>query len=89
MGTHGSLDFPNLTLWKSVSGESCWNNPIKATELSTDKDDAYINQLLQFGEVIRGDAVPRISAEDATATLRATLAVYESATTGSKVQLRN
>jgi len=89
MGTNGSLDFPNLTLWKSTTGENCWNNNIAATEFTTETDDAYVNQMLHFGEVIRGEALPRISAQDATATLRATLAVYESAATGSRVHLRN
>jgi len=88
-GTEGSLDFPNLTLWKSVEGESCWNNNIVPSPLEINHEDAYIQQLSHFSDVIRGNAEPRVSAEDATATLRATLAVYESASTGCRVNLNH
>lgn len=88
MGTKGSLDFPNLTLWKSTSGDSNWTNELLATEFASEKEDAYINQLTHFVDVIRGDASPRVSAKDATATLRATLAVYESAASGTRIDLK-
>lgn len=88
MGTEGSLDFPNLTLWKSVSGESNWTNEIVATDIPHAQQDAYIMQLAHFAQVIQGNEIPLVSAQDATDTLRATLAVYESATKGSRVNLR-
>lgn len=87
MGTEGSLDFPNLTLWKSGTDVCDWSSEFVATTFSKRVEDAYVNQLAHFGDVIRGNVSPRISATDATATLRATLAVYESAKTGARITL--
>lgn len=89
MGTKGSLDFPNLTLWKSDNEVCDWSSELVATEFAGDIRDPYVSQLSHFVDVIRGDALPRISARDATATLRATLAVHESAETGLRISLRD
>ena len=89
MGTEGSLDFPNLNLWKSKSGESCWNNIIVGEPLDSQIEDAYIQQLMHFADVINGECAPRVSAKDATATLQATLAVYKASETGRRVELTN
>ncbi|OED41860.1 oxidoreductase [Chromatiales bacterium (ex Bugula neritina AB1)] len=86
-GTEGALEFPNLKLWKSTGGESCWTNPLIADPLGGELEDAYINQLTHFAAVIDGREAPRIDAQDATDTLRATLAVYEAAASGSRVLL--
>lgn len=87
MGTEGSLDFPNLTLWKSGNSVCDWSSEFVAANLSDDKEDAYVSQLAHFVNVIHGTELPRISATDATATLRATLAVHESAKSGTRVNL--
>ena len=42
-------------------------------------EDAYTAQLLHFCRVIKQEETPRITAKDATKTLAATLAVFESA----------
>ena len=85
IGTTGSLEFPNLQLWKSAGADGHWNTPIHSTPLGGELEDAYINQLNHFADVITGRASPRIDAQDATDTLRATLAVYEAAKTGCRV----
>jgi len=87
MGTEGSLDFPNLTLWKSSDNKSDWSSELVATALVTSFEDAYVKQLSHFCEVIRGEQLPLISAFDATETLRATLAVYASANSGKRVEM--
>jgi len=87
MGTEGALDFPNLKLWKSSTSDNNWTTPFSAEQLGGELEDAYINQLAHFAAVIRGDETPRISAQDATDTLRATLTVYEAAATGSRIEL--
>ena len=87
IGTKGSLEFPNLKLWTTEDGDGNWNTPISATPLGGELEDAYINQLNHFAAVIAGHDSPRIDAQDATDTLRATLAVYEAAKTGSRVVL--
>lgn len=87
MGTEGALEFPNLKLWKSAGGDSNWTTPLSAQPLGGELEDAYINQLTHFAAVISGDEAPCINAQDATDTLRATLAVYEAATSGRRVEL--
>ena len=52
---------------------------MKMEEKSVPLEDAYIAQCLHFCGVIRGEELPRITAEDATKTLAATLAVFDSA----------
>jgi len=89
MGTEGSLDFPNLTLWKSDNRVCDWGSELVATNFAGDRVDAYVTQLSHFANVILGKELPRISASDAAETLRATLAVHESAKNGIRVNLEN
>ena len=86
MGTEGSLEFPKLKLWSSDAKPE-WRTPLKARELVGAMEDAFINQINHFDQVIQGRAEPRISAQDATDTLRATLAVYEAAKSGRRIDL--
>lgn len=87
MGTKASLDFPNLTLWRHENCRGSWNDKIAAEPLELELGDAFIRQIEHFGAVIRGMQQPRISAGDATRTLKATLAVYEAADEGRRVVL--
>ena len=86
MGTKASLEFPKLRLWSSEASPE-WRSPLKVSELSGAMEDAFVNQINHFNEVILGKAEPRVSAQDATDTLRATLAVYEAATSGKRIDL--
>ena len=52
---------------------------MKMEEKPVPLEDAYIAQCLHFCGVIRGEEKPRINAEDASKTLAATLAVFDSA----------
>ena len=85
MGTEAALEFPNLKLWNSATGEPEWRNDLQAIELPRELGDPYVNQLRHFAEVIRGSALPCVDARDATDTLRCILAVYESAKSGKRV----
>ena len=87
IGTEGSLEFPNLKLWKSVVGDNDWTDELAAENLGGELEDAYINQISHFADVINGHVPPRISAQDASDTLKATLAVLEAAKTGTRVLL--
>ena len=49
--------------------------------------DPYIEQIAHFVRVIEGAEAPLVSAEDATRTLQATLAVAESARLGQTITL--
>ena len=87
MGTKAALDFPNLTLWSHDEGESGWNQPTRPHPVEHGLGDAFAAQCRHFCAVIRGDEAPRITAADARETLRATLAVFDAAESGSRVML--
>lgn len=84
-GTKGALDFPNLRLWQSDDAAPSWMSVKSATDVETEMTDAYIAQIDHFAQVIAGTASPRITAEDARATLRVTQAVLEAARSGRRV----
>jgi predicted dehydrogenase len=72
------LEFPNLKIW-TPDGNPDWNHLMKVEERPVPLEDAYLAQCRHFCGVIRGEEEPRITAEDASKTLAATLAVFESA----------
>jgi len=87
MGTEGALDFPNLTRWHSGELKPEWRNEVSASEIKNTLEDAYIMQLEHFARVISGEEPPRVGARDATETLRATVAVYQAAREGVRIDL--
>lgn len=87
MGTKGSLEFPNLTLWHHDGTPADWLHPMQSMHIATELEDAYIKQVDHFADVILGRAEPRASAVDATETLKATLAVLESSQHAQPVRL--
>lgn len=86
-GSKGALEFPNLVLWHHGNEPADWNHALRRQEIPCDLDDAFLSQIDHFCAVIRGEQLPRITARDATDTLKATLAVFESATTGKRIML--
>jgi len=80
-GVRGSLNVPTMRL-RTSEGEASWWSPLHTETLSADVGDPLARQLAHFCAVIRGNAAPRVSAADATRTLRVTLAVAESARMG-------
>ena len=87
MGTKAALDFPNLALWHHGDGAPDWNHAINPDEIPLELGNAYARQISHFCAVISGDEEPRITARDATKTLRATLAVFDAAKSGKRVML--
>lgn len=87
MGTEAALDFPNLALWTHEGGVTDWNHAMTPRAIELELGDAFAAQCRHFCAVIRGDETPRITAADATETLRATLAVFDSAESGKRVNL--
>ncbi|HEX6707111.1 MAG TPA: Gfo/Idh/MocA family oxidoreductase [Albitalea sp.] len=80
-GERGSLSVPSLRL-RTSAGEASWWSPLVTEVLQRPLGDPLARQLAHFCAVIRGETEPRVSAADATRTLRATLAVAESARQG-------
>jgi hypothetical protein len=60
---------------------------MRSESLHLELGDAFLAQCRHFCAVIQGEEMPRITAADATRTLAATLAVFDSAQTGKQVLL--
>ena len=88
LGSKAALEFPRLTLWSSETTAD-WNHPLTPKAFPTDWYDAYVAQCKHFCQVISGAESPRITAQDATRTLAATLAVFESGETGQAASPAN
>ncbi|MBT4931835.1 MAG: Gfo/Idh/MocA family oxidoreductase [Rhodospirillaceae bacterium] len=85
-GTGGSLAVPSLELcWHEPGGH--WGTPLTKRRNPVTPGDAYIEQMCNFADVIRGKAEPVVSAFDGARTLAATLAITLSARSGQPVQI--
>jgi predicted dehydrogenase len=85
-GTRGALAVPTLMRWHSPGAPS-WHTALQREQIPVTPVDPLERQLQHFCDVIRGRAEPLVSAADALASLRATLAVHEAASTGLAVRL--
>ena len=86
VGSEGSLEFPNLVLWKHENEKSDWHDKLVPQPIEMELEDAYVAQCAHFCAVISGKEKPRITATDATKTLEATLAVFDASETGAEVR---
>lgn len=86
-GTEGSVAVPSLRRWH-YGAEKGWMAPLQSEQVAVEPADPLARQIDHFCAVIRGEAAPIISGEDATRTLAATLAVHEAAASGQEVVLR-
>jgi predicted dehydrogenase len=87
MGSKAALEFPNLVVWRHGERSGAWHDEIRREDLSMDLGDAFEHQCRHFCGVIRGAEEPRITVRDATATLAATVAVFEAQETERPVLL--
>ncbi len=87
IGTKASLDFPNLVIWKHKASDGNWHEVISPTPIEEPEIDPFVCQIDHFCDIIRGRCTPCITVEDGTASLAATLAVFESADSGNRVSL--
>lgn len=74
-GTSGSLAVPSLRRW-GYEGERSWTAPLSAFRIGVEAADPLDRQIAHFAAVIRGEAMPIITAADAFRTLAATLDVH-------------
>ncbi len=89
LGTRGSLDFPNLVLWRPDGASAWdWSLPLQPREPPRRTNVPLAAQLQHFRRVIRGEEPARVSGREGLATLAATLAVSESARLGRPVRPR-
>ena len=85
LGTEGSLAVPDLRLFTHRDGEA-WHHPLVQTTLTTPDENAYVNQLSHFADVMSGAARPVVGIDDALATQAGLEAVWASATDGRRVE---
>ena len=85
-GSEASLEFPNLVLWKHENRNSDWHQKMYPQQIHIELEDAFVSQCAHFCAVICGSEEPRITASDATKTLEATLAVFDSSENGMEVR---
>jgi len=88
MGTHGSLSIPTMRLktYPRAADRSWWK-PFEEGVVGMIRDDPLRHQLEHFGAVVRGEAMPLVSARDGLKNLRITEAIATAAKTGATVLL--
>lgn len=87
-GTLGSLGIPTMRLktYASASDASWWK-PFEQTTVTLQRLDPIALQMAHFGDVIRKEAQPLVSAQDGLANLRVTQAMGEAAQSGHTIYL--
>jgi predicted dehydrogenase len=79
-GTEGSLSLPRVQLWRHADpARRGWHERLACEQVALHRADPYAEQLRHLRAVAEGDEAPLCSAEDATGTLRATLALLHAA----------
>ena len=88
VGTMGSLSIPTMRLQRYLdeSGRS-WHKPLSASTLELEAIDPLERQMAHFVEVVRGRALPKVSAPDGLQNLRVVNAVAEAARSGRAVPI--
>lgn len=85
-GTQGSLTVPTLETWTNEPNGGR-DAPLMRRRLYHLPADALTQQCAHFAAVMRGEQKPLVTAQDATQTLAATLAIRRSAACGGEVRI--
>lgn len=85
-GTAGSLALPDLSLWQHPAKRSWWE-PISATRVPYAVADPLVRQIDQFVDVIKGQALPLVSARDGMLNQQVLEAIKRSASERCLVEL--
>jgi predicted dehydrogenase len=87
-GDEASLTFPGMDLfYYEKDPDAGWPRPIKQERLTVDRFDVIEEEVKHFCDIIRGEAEPRVTAEDAAESLRVILAIKESSRLGRAICL--
>lgn len=85
-GTFGSLSVPTMRLKTYGKAEDrSWWKPFDVSVADLTRDDPLKRQMEHFGQVVRGEAKPIVTARDGLQNLRITEAIVKAAQTGSVV----
>lgn len=87
-GTQGSLSVPTMRLktYPNLEDRSWWKE-FEVGTVGLVRDDPLMHQIEHFSQVIRGQALPLVSAHDGLQNLRVTEAIAEAAHTGRIVEI--
>jgi predicted dehydrogenase len=86
-GTHGSLSIPTMRMKSYARDEDrSWWKPFDVSVVDMQRSDPIAHQMEHFGSVVRGEAMPLVSAFDGMQNLKITEAIVQSAKTGQVVQ---
>ena len=86
-GTNGCLSIPTMRLKTYPRPEDrSWWKPFEVGVVGMVRDDPLAHPIEHFGEVIRGEAKPIVSALDGLKNLRITEAIVEAAKSGKVVE---
>lgn len=83
-GADATLELPSLTLWH-YPGRRGWDQALTRETLPVTPADPLEQQTLHFLRVVRGEVEPMVSGRDGARTVAATLAVAESAASGTAI----
>jgi len=87
-GTNGTLSVPTMRLKTYPRPEDrSWWKEFEVGVVGLVRDDPLKHQVEHFGQVVRGEAAPRVSARDGLANLRVTEAIAEAAATGRTIEI--
>lgn len=83
-GTQGSLAVPTMSLL-TAAGVPSWRAPMARRRLAADAGDPLARQLAHFCAVVRGEAEPIVTAQEAVRTLRVTQAIATAVSSGRTI----
>jgi predicted dehydrogenase len=87
IGTKGSLEFPNLKIWKYKNNGENWMHEIYSKELAFSNIDPYVSQINHFKDIINRIVEPVTSSEDAELTLKVALSILDSAVNKKSIKI--
>ncbi len=88
-GTHGSLSIPTMRMKSYAKDEDrSWWKPFDVSTIAMQRSDPIAHQMEHFGQVVRGEVKPLVSALDGMQNLKITEAIVQSAKTGQVIQTR-
>ena len=87
-GTRGSLAIPTMRLTRYATGAECsWHTPFERAVIETAAGDPIVLQMQHFARVVRGEAEPLVSVQDALTNLQVIDAVVKAAACGQVVDV--
>jgi predicted dehydrogenase len=89
-GTNGALSVPTMRLKTYPRPEDrSWWKEFEVGVVGMVRDDPLKHQIEHFGQVIRGEAEPLVSARDGLTNLRITQAIAEAAASGNTIEIHS